>query len=920
MGFLKSFFKSFVLLVVLPTVAFGAQAPNMRGSTNARGTSNGANDSVSSASIRRAATSVIARSAGQNGRKARTVVSARPSFSRAAVANRVISARSAGNVISGTPNISRAATTKSSFARSAKGNSVVRSATGPNISRAGHTRATSIFNDVSKIGGGYSSCRDSYATCMDQFCALASDTYRRCFCSDRFVNYRNTEDSLETALAMLADFQNNNISMVDKTAAEVSAMYSASEGEAAIKRDTSASQKMLDDIADILSGKKPSTKTSSANNNNSGNLLNVSGMFSSVSDNVWDTSDMSSLFAESTGSTYTNTADLEGAELYETAVRQCTAVSRNECGNEAMFNLARSAYSVLVTQDCNLYEKNINAKKESLQDTVRTVEKYLREARLAEYRNHNSQDVNECLNKVETAITQPTACGQNYAKCLDYSGRYINSLTGEPIYSKALFALNSLIVLDGSADVLGANPDFNNFLEEKKMFVTQALDTCRELADTVWYEFKRSALIQIAQAQDEKIQEVKDSCVQTVRQCYDQQTDSMNDLGDEEVNRLTGAISAVAAHEMCRDQVLACAALYGNPDSCVYDDRTKSIKDKDGGCGLKALLAYVNTVDSVKIAQGCEESLREYAKELCAATGSDYEYPWGCRLRSEADIRSALKTRAKYFCGKDLYQSSSTSSSGGRGTGSGSGSSSSISRPKTISVTEATQTATSQANVSQNLNASSAIRFRAATTSGSPVTVMVNPVVTPSQAASSNSQTTTNTNPEENYRDLDTNIISNIADSDKIIENIVSEIRTSLVDSLSYECMNIEDEGQLYWAASNTGINNNDVISVSPAWMEIVFGSGADLGYLKQTGFGGYEAKVENTGVTLKKSGSKSFGWGVCMKPTESQLCKMQLDLPKMTDSDVKFENGKCVIKSGWYNKRCSEIGGYWSGGRCYVK
>ena len=54
-------------------------------------------------------------------------------------------------------------------------------------------RATAVFNDVSKIGGGYSKCRDAYATCMDQFCANANDTYRRCYCSARFTEFRDTE-------------------------------------------------------------------------------------------------------------------------------------------------------------------------------------------------------------------------------------------------------------------------------------------------------------------------------------------------------------------------------------------------------------------------------------------------------------------------------------------------------------------------------------------------------------------------------------------------------------------------------------------------------------------------------------------------------------------------------------------------------
>ncbi len=58
----------------------------------------------------------------------------------------------------------------------------------------------------------------------------------------------------------------------------------------------------------------------------------------------------------------------------------------------------------------------------------------LRDARLEEYRNHNTADVNECLAKVRTALTQDTACGANYKRCLDYSGVYINSNTGSDLF------------------------------------------------------------------------------------------------------------------------------------------------------------------------------------------------------------------------------------------------------------------------------------------------------------------------------------------------------------------------------------------------------------------------------------------------------------------------------------------------------
>lgn len=669
MAGIKNFFKISAMAMILPTVAFGAQAPNPRGGSSSSARNVASTQAVdNNSSVRRAATSVIARSTAVNNRKNRTVVNARAAASSRIASQR--SVRSAENkVVSGGANLSRAAATgaikKIGATMGRNGALNAKVVKGNNVSRANKARATAVFGDVSKIGGGYATCRDSFATCMDQFCAAANDTYRRCFCSDKFTEFKEKADVLDSALQMLADFQDNNLNAVDKTAAEVNAMYTASAGEAAIKRDTSASQKLLDSIGDVLAGKKSSSSTAKKKSNSASSLgvLDLGG-FSSSLDNVFGGG--SDPFATSSSSTsnYVDMSELEGKELFDNANQQCAEITREACKSDAMFNLARSSYSIFITQDCNLYEKSINAKKASVEETVRQAEKYLREARLEEYRAHNSADVNACLGKVEEAMKLPTACGSKYEKCLDYTGLYINQATGEPIYSKALFGLNSLIKLNAnSSDVLGANGDFNKFLDEKKIYANGALDSCRDIADTVWYEYKRSALINIAQAQDEKIESVKDSCVVTIKECYDTQTGAMNDL-DTTQTKSTGAIAAVTARGMCYDKVMACAALYGDPDGCVYDDATKKLSPSSvvgKVCGLQSLLTLVDTIDSVRVAEGCQAALEKYAKELCPDkedtndAGETTKIEYGtCMTKTKGELRAAMEARAKIFCAADL--------------------------------------------------------------------------------------------------------------------------------------------------------------------------------------------------------------------------------------------------------------------------
>lgn len=609
----------------------------------------------------------------------RTATSARPSVtvsrsaatpnavktstvSRSATARQTVVPTSAGNTRvnaatsrAASSNVVRTAshTPATSTARSAASNlSVV----GGAIARSAAGRATAVFTDISKIGGGYATCREAYATCMDQFCANANDTYRRCFCSAKYTEFRETEAALDEAVNLLNQFESNNLNAVDKTAEEVAAMYSATEGELAIKNDTSAAASMLAEIGDLLSGNKKATTDNTASLSNSLGILDFD--FSSDLEDIWSSSG-SSLFDTGDG---VDLASLEGQDLYAQAQKQCLQLIADSCENDAVLTMAKSAYSIMITQDCNTYEKRINSQKETVEQTVRTAEKYLREARLEEYRAHNSADVNECIDKVKSAMTTEAACGEDYKKCLDYTGAYINSSTGEPIYSPRLFELQNLISLGGinGGDVLGDNANFNSFLDSRRMFAETALDSCRDNAEIVWEEFKRQAIIEIAQAQDEKIEEVKMSCVSTMAECYDTQSGALKDF-DTTTSQYAGAVSAYAARTMCQDQVVACASLYGDTEGCEFDGNGKlTVGNSTVGaaerCGLQALLDFVDTVDTVRIAEGCSAAIDSYVNDLCTPTTANttYGYPWNCRNLSLEAFTDQIKEFAVNNCGYSI--------------------------------------------------------------------------------------------------------------------------------------------------------------------------------------------------------------------------------------------------------------------------
>lgn len=635
---LKRSFVDFVRFSALLTAVFGVSATGAVQAPNPR--------SAASVNVapQRAGGNAVVRGDGDNTQtvvnSARSSVRTAGTVSRSATNNDVrgaTMARSATNVRGAT--VSRSAT-----ANVARGTTVSRSATnnaraGVNVANSGlaragaRARATTVFTDISKIGGGYATCRDAYATCMDQFCANANDTYRRCYCSERFTEFRDTELALDEAKTLLMQFEDNNLNAVDKTAAEVNAMYTATVGEVAIKKDTSGAQKTLNEIGDLLSGKK---KVSS---NNASTSLGVMSLdFSTGIDDIWGEGGASSIFDGNTGVDLTS---LEGKSLFDASNKQCLQLIADQCENGATLNMATSAYGIMITQDCNAYEKKVDSQREAVMQTVRQAEKILRDARLEEYRAHNSADVNECIGKVKSAISADTACGANYKRCLDYSGAYVNQTTGEAIYSPRLFELENIITLGGAnadTDLLGQNSKFNQFLDEKKMFATSALDTCRDISDIVWSEFKRSALIEIAQAQDELIESTKMSCVSTMKECYDTQSSALKDF-DDTTAKAAGALSAYAAKSMCQEKVTACAALYGGNKDCTFDGNGHLTSDAKS-CGLTALLSFVDTVDTVRVAEGCATAIENYVEELCTPTTGDMGFPWNCRKMNMRSVNT----------------------------------------------------------------------------------------------------------------------------------------------------------------------------------------------------------------------------------------------------------------------------------------
>lgn len=493
----------------------------------------------------------------------------------------------------------RAATTVSA-ARSA---SNIRSNTTKKTTRKSTTAARAgttptVLGTSNTFDAGYNTCRDAYFTCMDQFCAHANETYRRCICSSKLPQVQSRERALGQAADQLIDFKNLNLDVINKTAAEVTAMLSATAGEYAqsTNKDTSNSAKQLAGISDVLAKSKNKSLSTQGTVDIAGNI-----------NAIWSTTDLAG---------GANIANLTGEALYNAVHAQCSEMVIDKCTSEALQNMVTTAYGMYIENDCSALLNALDGQKTTANSNIRQTEREMQLARLENYNAHNSTSINDCIAQVRSDITTETACGKDYVHCLDVTGLYLNRETGTPIYSPNFYQLEVITSLSGDVLTNQTNRLLVAELNRKRDYAKRALDTCRDVADEVWDEFLRQAISEIYQGQQERVRTVKNECLDVVNKCYDEQTKSLKDFSNIKEQLLLGQRIELS-EEMCRDKLTACSNLYGG-----------------GSSGMQELLIAMHNLTNQKIANQCLTTLQDFARDLCAVPGNDtlHAYPYSCRV------------------------------------------------------------------------------------------------------------------------------------------------------------------------------------------------------------------------------------------------------------------------------------------------
>jgi len=442
--------------------------------------------------------------------------------------------------------------------------------------RAATTTIARNATSSTRTGAEYEQCKNAYFSCMDQFCALKNDDYRRCSCNDRVFELSSLRDMLQDAGAQLTTF-NENLDVVGMTAAQASAMRTESEGETALTSDNSASKALLQAIMNSIRGEDATVGGKYTDLNS----INMS--FDTV--NAFGMTDIGQAIA-----TYNGTA------LYSAVYPQCRNMVRENC-NDASLQRAITAYLMAVEQDCNTVQTAIETTQSQMKSAVRESNALLDLARIENRQKHNSSDIPTCIKEIETAILSEQVCGANYHKCLD-NGEYVDITTGKPIAGvEDFFKLGTMLTFNDGVDAayqkLAQNPDnrkfVQNFENRTKQFAADALDKCVENADIAWSTYLDQAMLSIYYAQQAKVSEVKQTCFDYISSCYKNTDDAINDALSG-LNKDSAVVlqpdKIALSSQVCRDYINSCNNMF---DGNIIEDYIAAIEEEDTVTACRAI-------------------------------------------------------------------------------------------------------------------------------------------------------------------------------------------------------------------------------------------------------------------------------------------------------------------------------------------
>nr|MBQ0091490.1 hypothetical protein [Candidatus Enterousia merdequi] len=207
--------------------------------------------------------------------------------------------------------------------------------------------------------------------------------------------------------------------------------------------------------------------------------------------------------------------DDDGLEVTEDSIgdklrsemHQICAEKLPEC--KSQLTLIKNIYAQKVKSDCAAFENALKDRGRAGRATLAAAEKSVRDAALEKYQETNKYDLGECTIEFTKCMQTTAECGNDFTGCVDTVGK--ESIYGGVKNTVAITGENSSIIIAKST---------MDMLESKKLICEHVLNNCVKVKDDVWGAFLRNSGIQIKIAESKAEQNIRNSCLDKVSDCF----------------------------------------------------------------------------------------------------------------------------------------------------------------------------------------------------------------------------------------------------------------------------------------------------------------------------------------------------------------------------------------------------------------
>lgn len=232
-----------------------------------------------------------------------------------------------------------------------------------------------------------------------------------------------------------------------------------------------------------------------------------------------------------------------------------------ECASK--ITLMSAMYSQSVRSDCTAWENALKKQQSESTQKADAAKKAVRTAALEQYRDANKYDLGQCIVEFKKCMVTTAECGEDFSGCT--AAVAMNNVT---VGAKAPEMYD--IVGDSTTTQIAMST--YEVLDAKRVMCETVTKKCVDVADQVWGAFLREAAPQIKSAELIAENNLRQSCVTKISDCFQQACKDNIDPRDKDGSYDMCLTRPASMLGFCKPELVACGIETASEDAAMQSD------------------------------------------------------------------------------------------------------------------------------------------------------------------------------------------------------------------------------------------------------------------------------------------------------------------------------------------------------------